>query len=120
MSRSVDADVVLAALDLIDDVLSDRSVMPSTRISVARRRVVTLRQQIENQASPTEQNWRLAWAPQEGSTMTWVVQESGEAFVVAVRNEWGETVKVHPIPFTSETEAKRAAARLNERDARGS
>lgn len=51
MSRTVNAAVVLAALDRIDEVLSDRAILQATRLSVARRRVVTLRREIENQAS---------------------------------------------------------------------
>jgi hypothetical protein len=46
-------------------------------------------------------------------TETWVTQPSGSAFVVAVHNEKGQTVRVHPIPFSTEREAERAAARLN-------
>jgi len=47
----------------------------------------------------------------------WVVQPSGTAFVAAVHNEQGQTVRVHPIPFQSALDADRAVARLNDREA---
>lgn len=60
-ARTVNAEVVLAALDLIEAVLSDLTHRQATRISVARRRVVTLRHEIENQADePTSSSQRGA------------------------------------------------------------
>lgn len=50
--------------------------------------------------------------------MRWEAQPSGTAWVVALHNEQGQTIKVHPIPFALEREAERAAVRLNERDDR--
>jgi hypothetical protein len=50
MARTVNAEVVLAALAQIEDVLAERTQMQSTRISIARRRVAALRQQVENVA----------------------------------------------------------------------
>lgn len=55
MSRRVDADVVLAALRIIDDGLSARDVANGAlRASNARHRVRSLVQQIENQAVTSE------------------------------------------------------------------
>lgn len=44
---------------------------------------------------------------------TWAVQRSGEEFLAVVRNEKGQTIHVHPIPFDSEREAYRGVERLN-------
>lgn len=43
----------------------------------------------------------------------WETRMSGAYWVVGLTDEEGQLVRVHPIPFTSEREAERGAARLN-------
>lgn len=54
MTRTVNADVVLAALHVIEDALSERGVTAAVRASSARYRVRVLIQQIENVAESEE------------------------------------------------------------------
>lgn len=54
MSKSINANVVQAALENILEGLMDRSSMPSVRLSNSKRRVVRLMNHIDEQAMDVE------------------------------------------------------------------
>lgn len=54
MAKAVNADVVSAALSQMLDIAMDRENMQSVRLSILKRKIVSLMSQIENQAAETE------------------------------------------------------------------
>lgn len=120
--RYVSAEVVLAALAQMEDVAADRELFQGTKVSILRRRTVSLQQQIENQARPTPpaddvrealadsledfmQDWYDRWA---GPGETWVVRDMATSIVE------GWLPKVRPRGTVTDAEVEAAARAIYE------